>query len=145
MVHDLEPSDVERTRWKMALKFTELADKYIDERKYHMLRQAMVRRCGNWPEMKVSGSHGSPQNPYNNQSNFLSLDREAVNLADAVVWVRSEFISVGPSMLIIRKARSTAAVICPTCIKSKHDTNCKIYARASSTTSESSPVSPPPH
>ncbi|CAO1601037.1 hypothetical protein XANCAGTX0491_004705 [Xanthoria calcicola] len=54
MVHDLEILPTDITRWKMALNFADIIAEKIDKSNYSVLREALVRRCGDWPQTQVS-------------------------------------------------------------------------------------------
>lgn len=54
MVHDLEVLPTDITRWKIALNFAEIIAEKIDKSNYSALREALVRRCGDWPQTQVS-------------------------------------------------------------------------------------------
>ncbi|KAL8996389.1 MAG: hypothetical protein Q9169_004080 [Polycauliona sp. 2 TL-2023] len=49
MVGHLELTSKDVTRWRMALNFTEIVEKYIDPSRYSLFRRAMIRRYRNWP------------------------------------------------------------------------------------------------
>lgn len=53
-VHDLEILATDVTRWKMALNYAEIVAGRIDKSNYSVLREALVRRCKDSPQVKVS-------------------------------------------------------------------------------------------